>query len=34
MLSDKGVKGFVLGTSSLFGKGKAYKEIIKELREL
>lgn len=31
-LSALGVKGFVLGTSALFGKGRAYSEIIKELR--
>ncbi|RIN73827.1 ribulose-phosphate 3-epimerase [Staphylococcus simulans] len=31
-LSKVGVKGFVLGTSSLFGKEKSYKEIIKELK--
>lgn len=28
-----GVKGFVLGTSALFGKDKSYGEILKELRE-
>ena len=33
-LSRKGVKGFVLGTSSLFGKGRSYEEIIPELRAL
>lgn len=33
-LSQKGVKGFVLGTSSLFGKGRSYEEIIPELRAL
>ena len=34
MLSKIGVKGFILGTSALFGKDKSYQEIIKELREL
>ena len=34
MLSKIGVKGFILGTSALFGKGRSYQEIIKELREL
>lgn len=33
-LGEKGVKGFVLGTSALFGKGRSYGEIIKELRNL
>jgi ribulose-phosphate 3-epimerase len=33
-LSKKGVNGFVLGTSALFGKGRAYKDIIPELRAL
>lgn len=33
-LGKKGVKGFVLGTSALFGKGRGYGEIIKELRAL
>ncbi len=33
-LSKMGVKGFILGTSALFGKGKSYKEIIQELRQL
>lgn len=33
-LSAKGVRGFVLGTSALFGKGRSYGEIMKELREL
>jgi ribulose-phosphate 3-epimerase len=32
-LSQKGVKGFVLGTSSLFGKGD-YTEIIPNLKKL
>ncbi|MDD8048441.1 MAG: ribulose-phosphate 3-epimerase [Thomasclavelia sp.] len=34
MLSKVGVKGFILGTSALFGKDKTYKEIIPELRKL
>lgn len=29
-----GVKGFVLGTTVLFGKGRPYAEILKEVREL
>ncbi|MEG1426146.1 MAG: ribulose-phosphate 3-epimerase [Oscillospiraceae bacterium] len=33
-LSQKGVKGFVLGTSALFGKDKSYKELICALRAL
>ena len=33
-LSAKGVEGFVLGTSALFGKGKPYNELISELRRL
>ena len=33
-LSKVGVKGFILGTSALFGKEKSYKEIVKELRSL
>lgn len=33
-LSEIGVKGFILGTSALFGKDKSYKEIIGELRGL
>ncbi len=33
-LSQRGVLGFVLGTSSLFGKGKGYGELIGELRNL
>lgn len=33
-LSSKGVKGFVLGTSALFGKDKPYIELMKELRNL
>lgn len=31
-LGAKGVDGFVLGTSALFGKGKPYAELIEELR--
>ncbi|PMB85051.1 ribulose phosphate epimerase [Dolosicoccus paucivorans] len=31
-LSKKGVKGFVLGTSALFGKDKSYKELIDEYK--
>ncbi len=34
MLSKIGVKGFILGTSALFGKDKSYKEIINDLRKL
>lgn len=33
-LSAKGVKGFVLGTSALFGKDKSYSELMQELRAL
>lgn len=33
-LSNKGVKGFVLGTSSLFNKEKPYKEILDSLKTL
>lgn len=33
-LSATGVKGFILGTSSLFGKDKDFKTILSELREL
>ena len=33
-LSKVGVRGFILGTSALFGKEKSYKEIVKELRSL
>lgn len=32
--APKGVDGFVLGTTLLFGKEKGYKEIIKDIREL
>lgn len=33
-MSQHGVDGFVLGTSALFGKGRAYAEILPELRRL
>lgn len=33
-LSEMGADGFILGTSALFGKGRTYKDIIKELEEL
>lgn len=33
-LNPKGVEGFVLGTSSLFGKGRSYGDIMPELRAL
>ncbi len=32
--APKGVKGFVLGTTLLFGKGKPYKETLQAIREL
>ena len=32
--APKGVKGFVLGTTLLFGKGRPYGEILKDIREL
>lgn len=32
--APKGVKGFVLGTTLLFGKNKSYKEAIEEIRKL
>jgi len=32
--APKGVDGFVLGTSLLFGKGKAYGDILQDIREL
>lgn len=32
-LSEKGVKGFILGTSSLFGKEESYEEILTNLRK-
>ena len=32
--APKGVKGFVLGTTLLFGKGKPYGEVLQNIREL
>ncbi len=32
--SPKGVKGFVLGTTILFGKNRSYKDILQDVREL
>lgn len=32
--APKGVKGFVLGTNLLFGKGRPYSELLKEVRAL
>lgn len=32
-LADYGVKGFILGTSTLFGKEASYETILKEVRE-
>ena len=32
--APKGVKGFVLGTTLLFGKGKPYGEVLQDIREL
>ena len=32
--APKGVNGFVLGTTLLFGKGRAYKDILSDIREL
>lgn len=32
--APKGVKGFVLGTTILFGKNKSYNEILRDVREL
>lgn len=32
--APRGVKGFVLGTTLLFGKGKPYKETLREIRQL
>lgn len=32
--APKGVDGFVLGTTLLFGKGKEYGEVLKDIREL
>lgn len=34
MLSKIGVDGFIVGTSSLFGKDKSYSEIVSELKEI
>lgn len=34
IMSHKGVDGFVLGTSALFGKMHSYEEIIEEIRKL
>lgn len=31
--APRGIKGFVLGTTLLFGKGRDYGEILKEIRE-
>lgn len=33
-LSSKGVEGFILGTSALFGKNRPYSQLIQELREI
>ncbi len=32
--APKGVKGFVLGTTLLFGKGKPYRQTIQDIREM
>ena len=32
--APKGVDGFVLGTTLLFGKNRPYGDILKEIREL
>ena len=32
--APKGVKGFVLGTTLLFGKDKPYGEVLNDIREL
>ncbi len=32
--APKGVKGFVLGTTVLFGKDRSYEEIIKDIRDI
>ena len=32
--APKGVDGFVLGTTLLFGKGRSYEDILKDIREL
>lgn len=34
LLSGFGVDGFIVGTSSLFGKDRSYNDIVKELKEL
>ncbi len=34
IFAPRGIKGFVLGTTLLFGKDKPYSECIKEIREL
>ncbi len=33
-LSAMGVEGFILGTSSIFGKERSYAEILRELRQM
>ena len=33
-LSKVGVEGFVLGTSTLFNKGRSYRDIVEDLRKL
>ena len=32
--APKGVRGFVLGTTVLFGKTKSYGDILREIREM
>ena len=32
--APKGVDGFVLGTTLLFGKGRSYEDVLKDIREL
>ena len=32
--APKGIRGFVLGTTLLFGKTQSYREILKNIREL
>lgn len=32
--APRGVNGFVLGTSLLFGKGRPYGDILQDIREL
>ena len=32
--APKGVKGFVLGTTLLFGRGKPYGEVLENIRDL